>query len=199
MRTNAKHSNDDALLAQYISTFEKLDYLDTMEVSDALCIRSEEAIMKRWKSRHSITPPSTLSTLYKELGLLGSGATRFPPLYEALILAYRWAEVDLDTYRLYANDFAKDFSPLSACMRRDKVLYATLVPNGYFPFGKGADVDYDPVCFDFRQRQNNGDCRIVKLDHEAILCYGDIGEITELAPNFRTLVQDTIRRADLIS
>lgn len=97
-----------------------------------------------------------------------------------------------------ANEPADDLSSLLAVIQADKHLRATLVPNGYIQFGRGPDIDYDPVCFDFRHRQRNGDCRIVKLDHEAILCHYRIREVAELAPNFRSLVLDTIFRATAV-
>jgi hypothetical protein len=190
--------SDAALLAKYFATFEKLDDLYALGVSPLLACTDTKGItegMQHWQPRQITTSPSALEALYQGLGLTGRGSTRFPPLYEALLLSYRWAEVDLGFYRLLANEPAEDLSPLLCAMRADVHLFATLVPNGYLPFGKGTDVDYDPVCFDFRQRQKNGDCRIVKLDHEAILCDGRIGAITELAPNFRCLMLNTIERS----
>lgn len=187
--------SDVALLAEYIATFEKLDDLYARGVSPLLLARTDVYGMQHWQPRQITTLPAALAALYQGLGFTGRGSTRFPPLYEALLLSYRWAEVDLGTYRLLANEPAADLSPLVSAMRADVHLFATLVPNGYIPFGKGPDVDYDPVCFDFRQRQKNGDCRIGRLDHEAILCDGRIGAITELAPNFRYLVLNTIERS----
>src|SRR5579871_1211771 len=189
------HASDADLLAQYIAAFEKLDDLSARIIPPALKVSTDKYGWEQWQPRQVTTPSPALEALYHELGLSGLGATRFPPLYETLILSYRWSEVDLGNYRLLANEPAEDLSPLLAALRRDMHLYATLVPNGYIPFGKGPDLDYDPVCFDFRQRQKNGDCRIVKLDHEAIACYGRIRETGELAPNFRTLVLNTIHKA----
>ena len=171
--------SDAVLLAEYVATFEKRDDTDGYGVHHG-------------QPRPITTLPLALEALYQGLGLTGRGFTRFPPLYEALLLSYRWAEVDLGSYRLLANEPAEDLSPLLSALRADGHLLATLVPNGYVPFGKGPDINYDPVCFDFRQRQKNGDCPVVRLDQEAILCGGRIGAITELAPNLRSLVISTI-------
>ena len=189
-------SEDDAnLLAQFVATFEKLDCLSDAKVPSALMTFVDEYGSEHWRPRQITALPSTLQALYQGLGFPGYGSTRFPPLYEALLLSYRWTEIDIGNCRLLTNEPAEDFSPLLSAMRVDAHLSATLVPNGYIQFGKGPDVNYDPVCFDFRQRQKNGDCRIVQLDHEAILCNGRIGAITEIAPNFRSLVLNTIHRA----
>jgi hypothetical protein len=50
-------------------------------------------------------------------------------------------------------------------------------------------MDYDPVCFDLRRRESGGDCRIVKIDHEEILCNYRVVEVIEIAPTFRRLVE----------
>ena len=186
---------DTELLARYVAAFSELDDLSDYQVAEALRIGTDEYGRYRWRPLHLPTAPSALEALYRGLSLPGQGATRLPPLYERLVLSYRWAEMDLGTYRLLANGPAEDLSPLLANLRADESLRSTLQPNGYVQFGKGTETDYDPVCFDYRHRQDNGDCRVVKLDHEAILCHGRIRETAELAPNFRCLVLDTIQRA----
>lgn len=189
------HEGDTDLLAQYCAAFEKLDDLRDFGVSPALRVSTDAYGADHWQPIYSATPRSALETLYQGLGLSGQGSARFPLLYETLLLSYRWAEVELGNYRLLANEPAKDLSPLLKAMQADKFLFATLLPNSYVPFGKGPGLDYDSVCFDFRHRQKNGDCRIVKLDHESLLCDAGIRETEELAPNFRSLVMETIRRA----
>jgi hypothetical protein len=191
---NARRSNA-ALLAEYIAAFEKLDDLRDWNIPSVLLVSKDAYGQDQWQPRQITTPPAALESLYQGLGLAGHGSTRFPPLYETLLLSYRWAEVDLSDYRLIANEPAEDFAPLLAALRSDKHLLETLLPNGYIPFGKGPDVDYDPVCFDLRMRNKNGDCRIVKLEHEAILCGYRIRETAELAPSFRSLILNTIHRA----
>jgi hypothetical protein len=187
--------SDADLLAQYIAAFEKLDDLCDFAVPPNLRVGIDAYGSEQWQPQPVTTPPSALEALYQGLGLSGAGVARFPRLYETLILSYRWADVDLGTYRLLGNEPAEDLSPLLTAMRKDKYLFETLTANGFVPFGKGPDMDYDPVCFDFRQRRSGGDCRIVKFDHEAILCHGRIREVAELAPNFRSLVQRTLERA----
>ena len=78
-----------------------------------------------------------------------------------------------------------------------KGLWETLIPNGYIQFGKGSDMDYDPVCFDISSRKNR-DYRIVKIDHEEILCNYRIKVVSEIAPSFRALVLQTIERAETV-
>jgi hypothetical protein len=94
---------------------------------------------------------------------------RFPPLYERLVLSYRWADVDLQRFTLPANPPGDELSGLPQKIMKAKGLWETLIPNGYRQFGKGSDMDYDPVCFDISSRKSR-DYRIVKIDHGEILC-----------------------------
>lgn len=198
--------NDYALLAQYVATFEKFGELRVLENEIDFTQETIEAFKqgtvalswREWQPQVYQTGASELDAFYQVLGLLGQGATRFPPLYEALITSYRWSEVELGRYRLLANECSSDLAPLARCIQQDEWLFSTLTSNGYWQFGKGEGANYDPICFDFRHRQRNGDCRVVRIDHEDILCRFTIREVGELAPNFRSLVQDTIHRANAL-
>ena len=121
---------------------------------------------------------------------------RFPPLYEQLVLTYRWADVDLGSYRLLGNPLGTNLSGLLDKMLKDKFLSTCLLKSGYIPFGKGPDIDYDPVCFDLKSRKKNREFSIVKLDHEEILCNEQIKIVAELAPTFEQLVRTTIELAN---
>jgi hypothetical protein len=95
---------------------------------------------------------------------------RFPPLYERLVLSYRWAEIDLGAYCLLPNPPGPDLSGLLQQISGDPGIWGSLQPGGYIQFGRGPDIDYDPVCFDLSARKKNSEYEIVKIDHEEILC-----------------------------
>ena len=81
-------------------------------------------------------------------------------------------------------------------MLKNKFLSTFLLKNGYIPFGKGPDIDYDPVCFDLKSRKKNREFSIIKLDHEEILCNERLKVVAELAPTFEQLVVNTINAAN---
>jgi hypothetical protein len=191
MATGAPDLN---LLAHYIDAFGVLDDLNDYDVPEALRVGTDEWGSFRWLPIRFDASDAVLRGFYAALSLPGVGSTRFPHLYESLIRAYRWAEVYLGTYRLLASEPAEDLSPLARQMLADKNMQPTLAVNGYIQFAR-ADDSYDPVCFDFRHRRRNGDCRIVRIDHEEILCNCRVREVGELAPSFRSLVRTTIERA----
>jgi len=116
-------------------------------------------------------------------------------LFERLVLSYRWTEVDLQTYRLLGNPPGLDLSGLLEGISGDPGLWEALLPAGYIQFGRGPDLDYDPVCFEMKSQSKGRDCRIVKIDHEEILCNYRVKVVTELAPSFRSLVEKTIALA----
>ncbi len=120
----------------------------------------------------------------------------FPPLFERLVLSYRWAEVDLGPYRLIANPPGSGLDALLHQMSKDPIIWNCLLEAGYMQFGKGPDSDYDPICFDTSARTENDDYKIVKVAHEQILCNNRVEIVAELAPSFEQLMLDTTDRAN---
>lgn len=184
----------ERLLEQYVATFERLGNLRADQrlhpIAWLLSYGDPDRYgIKLWRPAKVDTAASCLTEIYRTL------PARFPPLYESLVLSYRWAEVDLGSYRLLANPPGPDLMGLFAGMSSDSGLWEVLLPAGYIPFGKGPDIDYDPICFDTKSRSKSRDYRIVKIDHEEILCNYGIKVVAEMAPSFERLVLQTIQRA----
>jgi hypothetical protein len=185
----------DDLLSTFVRTFGKLDALDFFPelnpIAAALTAgEPDEHGILRWEPRRSETDASSLEMLYAKL------PARFPSLFERMLLTYRWAEVDLETYKLLPNPPGPDLEGFLREMSRDNGLWEALIPAGFMQFGRGADIDYDPVCFDISSRGKNRDMRVVKIDHEEILCNYKVKVVAELAPSFFELLQGTIARAN---
>lgn len=185
-------SNAAQLIERFVATFETFDAMHVDEASPAwqLAIERKHDDAKPWAPLKTITAPSLLEEVYAKL------PGRFPPLYERLVLSYRWAEVDLGTYRLLANPPGPNLTGLVQQMSQDSGLWEALLPAGYVQFGRGPDIDYDPVCFDTNSQGKGGDCRIVKIDHEEILCNYRITVVAELSPSFEKLVLQTIKAGE---
>jgi hypothetical protein len=142
-----------------------------------------------WRPIRTTTDPSLLDRIYQKI------PSRFALLYEQLVLSYRWDEAYLDSFTLLPNPLGPDLSGLLSAITADAALWQNLVPAGYIQFARGEDMDYDPVCFDTSTRTKNGDYRIVKIDHEEILCNDRVKVVAELAPSFEQLIRRTIERA----
>ena len=178
---------DDELIARFVASFASLDELSTSETLDPIAWQlaqdaPNEYGYKTWRPMKQATDAIYLEPLYAVL------PARFPPLYEELVLSYRWADVDLQLFTLLANPPGTDLAPLLRRISGDKILWNHLIPAGYIPFGKGTDCDYDPVCFELKSRGQNADFRIVKIDHEEILCFDRLKVVGELASSFRELM-----------
>lgn len=138
----------------------------------------------RWRPARIDTPRDALCILRERAG------ADLPRLFEHLILSYRWLEVDLQVVRLFENPPATDLKPLYDRMFADRVLNNTLIPARYVRFAL-APNDYDPICFDLNHYQN-GDCPIVRFEHESILCHDKIGDSQQIFPSFRKLMQAVV-------
>ena len=187
--------SDADLLEQFVSTFEKLDDMTAIRETNPIAwelrvAEPDQFGWIQWRPQKVFADAESLAPLYAKL------PARFPPLYERFLLSYRWAEVDLGSFRLLANPPGPDLTRLLAEIEKDKGLSESLVPAGFMQFGKGPDTDYDPVCFDINSRTKLSDYRIVKIDHEEILCNYRIKVVAEVAPNFEQLVRQTIERAN---
>ncbi|HLK02896.1 MAG TPA: hypothetical protein VKT53_00545 [Candidatus Acidoferrum sp.] len=111
-------------------------------------------------------------------------------------MSFRWAEVSLDRYSLLANPLGASLDGFVEEISRDVGLWESLIPAGYLRFGKGPAMDYDPVCFDMNSQKKSREMRVVKIDHEEILCNFRVEIVAELAPSFEALVLQTIESAN---
>ena len=185
---------EDNLIERFIASFNKLDEMaDFPEINPLVrqFALGEPDTYGRllWKPLKVPTDSSQLEPLLAKL------PARLPPLFQDLVLSYRWAEVDLGSFRLLPNPPGPDLSGLLTEMTRDPAFWESLPSAGYIQFGRGPDIDYDPVCFDIRSRTKSKDYRIVKIDHEEILCNNRVKVVAELAPSFERLMLQTIERA----
>lgn len=194
---NSKEINRrQALIDKYVSAFPKFDEMTVFEtdpVAIELAVGEPNKYgFRKWMPKKVDTDSAQLDQIYEKL------PARFPPIFEQLVLSYRWAKVDLGTYRLVANPPGPDLKGLLSEVARDEFMWKHLLRAGYIRFGKGPDMDYDPVCFDLSGRRKNKDYRIVKLDHEQILCNERTKIVAELANGFEELITETIQKALLL-
>lgn len=126
---------------------------------------------------------TALERIYEQL------PARLPKLYERLLLNFIWDDVELPSLRLLGNP---GLDELLTSLFYDRFLVETLLPNHFIPFGREPGGGYDPICFQTRAPAGRSDCRIVRVDHEEILCNRRLKIREIVAPSFRALVQLTI-------
>ena len=179
--------NDSELVDTFVGTFGKLGDLWTSYELDPIAWQLtvgnlNEYGMKQWRPIRVSTEQSSLEALYANL------PARFPPLYERLVLSYRWAEIDLRLFRLLPNPPGPNLAGLSEEFSRHRAMQEILFPNKCLQFGKGPDVNYDAICFDWSRRLRDGDCPVIQVDHEGILSQNRFKKVADLAPSFRELI-----------
>jgi len=187
--------DDELLLEQLVASFDKLDEMLAVEELNPIDWKLPAGELdqfgrKRWRPAKVDTERQALDSMYSQL------PARFPPVFELLVLSYRWDVVDLKLFRLLPNPPGPDLTGLLKEMSKDRSLWDFLLPRGYIQFGKGPDFDYDPVCFDISSRKKNGDYGIVTIDHEEILCNKKLKVVAKLAPSFEELVNMVIQIAE---
>jgi hypothetical protein len=179
--------DDTKLLYEFVLAFERLDELTLTSLDEAppeLDNGRDDSkwAIQKWKPAAVATEPSALDELYDIL------PGRFPPLYERLVLTYRWLDVRLDgVVRLFANPPGPSLKALLSEITVDAGLSGILFHHGMIQFGRAPD-SYDPICFDTRRSGGNGDSPIIRVEHEAILCDSRLGRYWEVAPSFRAFV-----------
>lgn len=191
--SNKEQNRRQELIDRFVSSFEKLDEM-TAFPHEAVALQfattaPDEHGWVDWRAKKVQTDPHALESIYTKI------PARFPALFEQLLLSYRWAEIDLLDYRLLPNPLGPGLRGFFEHMSGDPAIWNALIPAGYIQFGRGADIDYDPVCFDISSRRQNGDYKIVKIDHEQILCFDRVKVVAEMAPTFEDLVVRTIEKA----
>jgi hypothetical protein len=143
-----------------------------------------------WKPTTFATDRRALVPVYEALG----GC--FPPLFENLVLSYRWLEVDLAGFVcLLANPPAADLTPLLRNITANRIAANVLLPLGFVQFGRQFGDGSDFVCFDTARRQPDGDCPVVQIEHESVLCGGRVVDSSQIADSFRALVNAVIAKA----
>jgi len=120
---------------------------------------------------------------------------RFPPLYEQLVIAYRWPEpADLGPLALLPNPPGPDLAGLAAGIFRDPRLTDPLLAAGHLPFALAGGGD--PVCFDTTRRHPDRDAPIVRIDPEEIRGTANVRVVAEIASSFRQIVDELLERVE---
>jgi hypothetical protein len=112
-----------------------------------------------------------------------------PPLFGQLLTNYRWSDIYVDRLKLLSNPPGLGFDGFAAELFQDPELIDILLPGGFVQFARPLDGrTYDPICFDTNRMQADGDCPVVRIDHEDALVLSKLTTIEQLAPSFRDLV-----------
>jgi len=123
------------------------------------------------------------------LGKLEAGLPKkLPQSFESLLLRYSFPPFDAGgiTFFSWQSDSSELFHVLPP---NEGTLSELLLPKGYIQIGRPDTGDFDAVCFDLNLAKQNREYRIVRTDHEEILCNFRVRIVAELWPSFSNLAE----------
>lgn len=120
---------------------------------------------------------------------------RLPQSFAGFLSRYSFPAFDVMGVTLFAwepnsNQFAREASAAKGSLSR------LMLPAGYVQMGRPDTGDFDAICFDLNEKKQNREFRIVRIDHEEILCNGKIHLVGELWPSFITLAGSALAAKD---
>lgn len=116
---------------------------------------------------------------------------RLPQSFAALLSRYSFPSFDVAGISLFEWESASN-PYIDEASAAEGSLSELLIPAGYVQIGRPDTGSFDAVCFDLNQ---NRECRIVKVDHEQILCNWRVRVSGVLWPSFIKLVEGVLSSA----
>ena len=116
-----------------------------------------------------------------------------PPSFRSLVARYVYSEFAAGGLWCFANTGEQTEQEWGTALWKDKVLSGGLLREGYIQFARPDTGSYDPICFDTQHRAKDGECPVVWIDHEGILCDDKIVVYKEIAPSFVDIVRSCLK------
>lgn len=187
-----KKDPEQLLMERFVASFHKLDDLSCCD-EDPVPALLEAGIDPEFRGFVQWTParlpsPRTGLDAIRRVGEL-------PHLFEQLLEQFAWLPVDLECLRLFGNPPSTDFTAYANEMFADPVMNHNLLPARYVRFALAADCCYDAICFDLN-RMRDGDCPVVRIEHESVLCFDRIDSMETVFPSCRAMMEHIIELAD---
>ena len=122
-----------------------------------------------------------------------------PPSYRSLVTRYIFPAFEIAPVILLANTGQILYHEMSMTMSHDKVFSDLLLSKGYAQFARPDNGDSDPICFDFHQRNPDGEYPLVRLSHNELLANGQALTLEEIAPSFHEFADRFVRTEPLLA
>ncbi len=186
-------NRDPSIVERFVESFSKQSELYVYDeyyyaVKDFIINEKTEQGYRKWCPIKVKTHPNMLGAIYK------TTKCRFPHTFEDLLLSFRWLEVDLKYITLLSNPNGSDLLGYLNEITKDKFMSKFLISHGFIQFAKAPGGCYDPICFEFLNGEKEDSSRIVRIDHEEILCRERIAIIEEVAKTIQELMEKEIER-----
>jgi hypothetical protein len=120
---------------------------------------------------------------------------RLPASFRSLITRYAFPVFDAGGLSFFSNTGGDAADELGAAIFKDAAIAGAALGAGFIQFARPDSGSYDPVCFDARRPASNREFPVMRLDHEDILCRGEIGGLKAVAASFYQFAADIAGRA----
>jgi hypothetical protein len=117
---------------------------------------------------------------------------RFPPTYRSLVTRYEFGPFEAGKLMLFGSVERTEMFDLPYALFKDDAIYTATSRAGFVQFGHPYWYNYDPVCFDTTHRSSSGECPIIQVDHEEILCHDRIRVLGKLFSSFREYAEGIV-------
>ena len=122
-------------------------------------------------------------------------AKRLPQSFAFFLSRYSFPTFDVMGISLFGWD--SDCNPyIEEASAAKGSLSELLLPADYVQIGRPDTGNFDAICFDFNEQSQNREYRIVRIDHEDILCNWKIRVSGELWGSFVSLVVAALSSPD---
>lgn len=121
---------------------------------------------------------------------------RLPATFRSLIARYLFPSFSVEPLTFYSVGVTdpQTTAEFRQAIFADRHLSTFLFKNGFLPFARPADWNYDPVCFDYRSKARKTEPSVVRIDHEEILCNSRLRIVETLSAAFYVLLEDMTKK-----
>lgn len=120
---------------------------------------------------------------------------RLPQSFESLLARYSFPAFDVLGITFFGWDSGASEYIVEASIPKDS-LSELLIPAGYVQIGRPDTGNFDGICFDLNHPAQDREYRIVRIDHEEILCNWRVRVTGDLWPSFVRLVECALSSDD---
>jgi hypothetical protein len=119
---------------------------------------------------------------------------RLPQSFASFLSRYSYPAFDVSGISIFGWESGSIAYIERASAAKDS-MSELLIPAGYLQIGQPDTGSFDAVCFDLNGKSQNREYRIVRVDHEEILCNWRVRVSEELWPSFVKLVEAVLASA----
>ncbi|MCI5073351.1 hypothetical protein MRY82_10510 [bacterium] len=105
--------------------------------------------------------------------------------------SYSFLSFEINEICFWGNSLNNQEYDLENKIFSDTILYESLKKKGMIQIGSSKHSFYNPICFDLKNKNKNGDAQIIEIDHERILINDEVHITKKHFKSFEDLLVST--------